>query len=557
MTDQSKRVFGIDLGTTYSCIAYVDEHGKPVVGRNMENQSITPSVVFFDGDNVIVGDVAKENARLEPDLVVQFIKRAMGDPNYAFDHDGKILKPEEISSYILRKLVTDAGQNLGEEVTDVVITVPAYFGINEREATKVAGEIAGLNVRGIINEPTAAAIAYGMAEADREQVVLVYDLGGGTFDITMIAITAEAIDVICTGGDHNLGGKDWDDCIVGYLIACFEEEQGTSADELLDDPETRQDLILAAERAKKTLTQRDKAAVSVNHDGERVRVELTREKFEELTRHLLEKTIALTEEMLAEAKKKGHEQFDEILLVGGSTRMTQVAARVQEAFGKSPQVFDPDESVAKGAALYGWKLTLNDALVARIAEATGQSEAEVREAPQGSLDESVVESAQQDVAENFNLTIRAVKSSGRLVRNVCSKSFGVVAIDSTDGQERVYNLILKNTTVPVDTSQRFGTHEENQENVLIRIMENEVGTERLEIPEAVEIGTAELEIPPNMPAGSPLEITFTLNDEGRLEMKAVELKENREVKATIQTNSVISGEELEAAKARSQAMVLG
>ncbi len=206
MSSSLKRVFGIDLGTTYSAIAYVDEHGKPVIVPNQESERITPSVVLFDGDNVIVGNTAKESAKVEPNKVVSRVKQHMGDPNYVFEYEGQAFSPEEISSFILRKVVGDAELALGEDkIEDVVITCPAYFGTAEREATANAGRLAGLNVRAILNEPTAAAIAYGL-EQRGDQKVLVYDLGGGTFDITLIEIKDRLIRVICTGGDHRLGG---------------------------------------------------------------------------------------------------------------------------------------------------------------------------------------------------------------------------------------------------------------------------------------------------------------------------------------------------------------
>ena len=205
MSDPINKIFGIDLGTTYSSIAYVDEYGKPVIIPNAENQRITPSVVFFDGSEIVVGDVAKESAKLYPNEVVSFIKRSMGEANFLYEYDGKPYRPEEISSFILRKVAQDAEQTIGEKVQDVVITCPAYFGINEREATRKAGEIAGFNVRQIINEPTAAAIAYGTVQETENRVVLVYDLGGGTFDITMIDIQESSIDVICTGGGSQSG----------------------------------------------------------------------------------------------------------------------------------------------------------------------------------------------------------------------------------------------------------------------------------------------------------------------------------------------------------------
>jgi len=268
MMEQSKRIFGIDLGTTYSSIAYVDEYGKAVIIPNAENERVTPSVVFFDDDSIVIGDVAKESSKLYPNEVVSFVKRSMGEPNFIFLHNSEEYRAEEISAYVLKKLAQDAEQYLGEKVTEVVITCPAYFGINEREATRKAGEIAGFNVRHIINEPTAAAIAYGSLDSSEDRIVLVYDLGGGTFDVTMIDIRKDSVEVICTGGDNNLGGKDWDDRLVAHMVELFQSETGTDED-ILDDPETWQDHQLSAEKAKKILSQRPKTPISATHRGER------------------------------------------------------------------------------------------------------------------------------------------------------------------------------------------------------------------------------------------------------------------------------------------------
>jgi len=546
MNNQFKKVFGIDLGTTYSGIAYIDEHGKPVIVPNAENQRITPSVVFFDGDNIIVGEVAKENAKLYPNEVVTLVKRSMGEPNFLFEYQEKNYRPEEISGYILRKRVNDAKQHLGEEITDVVITCPAYFGINEREATRLAGEIAGLQVRQILNEPTAAAIAYGTVENDNEKVVLVYDLGGGTFDITMIHVKSDAIDVICTGGDKELGGKDWDDRIIQHLVEQFQAQTGSQED-ILDDHDTLQELQLSAEKAKKTLSQREKAPIIVTHSGERAKIELTRDKFDEITQDLLERTMSLTQDMLAEAQKKGYNSFDEFLLVGGSTRMPQIMARVEQAFPTvKPKIFDPDEAVAKGAALYGWKLSINDELVRRVTERTGKLEKDKIEIP---------EEIAQSVAADTGFTLEAVKSANMAIRNVTSKSFGVVALNQ-DKKKEVVNLILKNTTVPAEVTERFGTELANQDTVEIRIMENEVSDNKLEPEQAIEIGTASLELPSLLPANSPIDISFRLNEEGRLEMTAVEITDDRKISVSIETSSVIQGEELEEAKARNQNLVI-
>jgi len=553
-----KRIFGIDLGTTYSSIAYVDEFGKAVIIPNAENERVTPSVVFFDEGNIVVGEVAKESAKLYPNEVVSFIKRSMGEPNFIFEYGSEQYRPEEISAYILKKLAQDAEQYLNEVVSDVVITCPAYFGINEREATKKAGEIAGFNVRQIINEPTAAAIAYGSLDTTEDKVVLVYDLGGGTFDITMIDIRKDSVEVICTGGDHNLGGKDWDDRIVAYMVERFQEETGITED-ILDDPDTWQDLQLSAERSKKILSQRPKTPISITHGGKRVKMILEREKFEELTEDLLERTIDFTKEMLEEAKQKGYHRFDEIILVGGATRMPQVSKRVAEVFGMTPKVFDPDEAVAKGAAIYGWKLALNDDLIRRIAEKTkkpiekAENLSEMIEKKKISADD--FKKAALELAEDTGYTLPSVESSMLKVKNVTSKSFGVVA-HNPKNEEIVFNLVLRNTTVPVQIKKNFYTAVEDQRTVLIRIMESETSKVEIPVESAVEIKTAILHLPPGLPADLPIEISFEINEEGRLYITAKETSESRKIDVVVDTASVISGEEFEKAKARSQNLMV-
>ncbi|MDM8543529.1 Hsp70 family protein [Desulfococcaceae bacterium HSG9] len=547
MSKQAQKIYGIDLGTTYSSIAHVDEHGKAVLIPNAESSTSTPSVVFFDEDEIIVGDVAKESAALYPHDVVTFVKRSMGEPNFLFENKKQSYHAEEISNYIIRKIVQDAQQNTGETIKDIVITCPAYFGINEREATRKAGEIAGFNVHQIINEPTAAAISYGMAENDDERVVLVYDLGGGTFDITMIDIKPESIEVICTGGDHNLGGKDWDDRIVAYLAQEFQKDTGIKED-ILEDATTCQDLQLSAERSKKMLTQRRKVPISVTHGGERVKIELEREKFEEITRDLMERTIAFAQDMLKEASKKGYDTFDEIILVGGSTRMPQVRTRVKKEFSKDPRIFDPDGAVAKGAAIYGWKLVLHDGLIRRIATKTQKSFTQIKTV----MDESdsqtrrkLAQASGEEMPESAMVDIT----------DVTSKSFGVIILTESDG-ERVSNIILKNTAVPASVKRSFYTAEKNQESVYIRVMESESSSDNIPPDYAVEIGTALLDLPSGLPVDLPIDIFFNLDKEGCLHIKAVESKENRRVNVSIETTSVIEGDALKLAKKRSQSLVV-
>jgi molecular chaperone DnaK (HSP70) len=535
-----KRVFGIDLGTTYSAIAYVDEHGKAVIVPNQESERITPSVVLFDGENIIVGNTAKESARVEPHRVVSRVKQHMGDPNFVFQYEGQSFGPEDISSFILRKVVGDAELALGEKITDVVITCPAYFGTPEREATANAGRLAGLNIRGILNEPTAAAIAYGLEQGE-DQTVLVYDLGGGTFDITMIEIKDRLIRVICTGGDHHLGGVLWDEAVVMYLAEQFRQQTGEESDPL-DDPEVLNDLFLQAERGKKTLTQREKAPFRVTHAGKQARVELDRERFEEITRHLLDRTIELTHEMLADARGKGHTSFDKIILVGGATRMPQVHQRLVGEFNMEPESYDPDEAVAKGAALYGLKESLHDEVQEILAERSPD------QADRGPIDLSDV--PEDQVAEaldrlekqlGFTLTGPVRELVGTKIVNVLSKSLGVVARDDRS-QDVVVYLLPRNAEVPLERLSDFGTDAENQAAVDIRVMAGE--RDSTDPGDCQEVGVATLNLPERLPARSPIRVKFAINQDGRLNVSAVDLTAGSSIDVEFQTEAVMNSEQV-------------
>ncbi len=553
-----KKVLGIDLGTTYSCVSVIDASGKPVVLKNSEGELTTPSVVFFESQNsVIVGTSAKESAKLYPGDVVSFVKRSIGQPGASWNIQGIDRGPEEISSYILKKVVADAVDILrsenrlkaNESISDVVITCPAYFGVAEREATKRAGEIAGLNVINIINEPTAAAITYGVSDARENNVVLVYDLGGGTFDVTLIDIQPGAIKVVCTGGDHALGGKLWDDRIIEYVAGEFSSQTGNTED-ILSDPETFQELALSAERAKKMLTARNRAPIAINYKGDRARVELSRDKFDKLTQDLLERTISLTREMLEEAVKKGYSvtHINEILLVGGSTRMPQIARRIKSEFSAPVKVYDPDEAVAKGAAIFGERQEFFAELIEQTAQGTGKTELQIkRELASGKTDiVRLAEKAGMDVGDvtdavNMNIT------------NVTSRSFGTIAFQSIEAEEDaevLYNMILKNDELPAKEVKQFYTVAENQSSVHIRVLES-LSSERYAQPaEGTEIGEAILELPEGLPPGSPLQIEFELNEAGLLELYATELKQGREVKARFETTDALSEKDVNEAKQR-------
>jgi molecular chaperone DnaK len=544
VSDGLKRVFGIDLGTTYSAIAYVDEHGKPVIVPNQESERITPSVVLFDGENVIVGNTAKESAKVEPHRVVSRVKQHMGDPHFVFEYEGQVYSAEDLSSFILRKVVVDAEIALGgEKITDVVITCPAYFGTPEREATVNAGRLAGLNVRAILNDPTAAAVAYGLEQGE-DQTVLVYDLGGGTFDVTMIEIKDRLIRVICTGGDHRLGGTLWDEAIVMYLADQFRQQTAEETDPL-DDPEVLNDLFLQAERGKKTLTQREKAPFRVTHPGKQARVDLPRAKFEEITRHLLERTVELTREMLADAREKGHQAFDKIILVGGATRMPQVHERIVAEFEKEPESYDPDEAVAKGAALFGLKESLQDEVKDILTPSHPEAEGEG-----GALDLDAV--SEQQVAEaldtlekqlGFTLTGPVRELVNTRIVNVLSKSLGVVAKDAGD-QEVVVYLLPRNGEVPMESSTDFGTDTANQGGVDIHVMAGERDSPSPQ--DCQDVGTANLNLPAGLPARSPIRVKFAISRDGRLSVTATDLTGGGSIDVDFETEAVMNAEQVEA-----------
>ena len=550
----AKYVFGIDLGTTYSCIAYVDESGRATVVNNAEGTNTTPSVVnFASPTQVVVGQVAKENAVIDPNNTISLVKTLMGKTDFAINYNGEEKSPEEVSAYILRKVTEDASKLIDSEVKDVVITCPAYFGTAERTATKNAGIIAGLNVLEIISEPTAAALYYGCAKEQEAKTILVFDLGGGTFDVTIMSISSEKIEVVCSDGNHELGGKDWDEAVMRYLAAEFVSQTGFDGE--LDEY-AQQDLRLKAEKAKQQLSSRDSVPVMLDAAGLRARINLDREKFDELTATLLFEAIDKTDAAIAVAKDKGY-SIDEILLVGGSTRMPQVTKALVGKYGMEPKILEPDEAVAKGAAIHAVNVYVNNQK--SLTESQGDL-ANISGEVEVTVGGTTKEINADDYKEELAVQPEMMSIGGKTQKVVVAttKSFAVEVLDS-EGNSKCCNMIIKNEPMPdgsITISKTFGTHDDNQENAEIVVYESDFMEEYFDVDEDFVLGTATLELPGNMPAGSPIEITFKLNTEGILEVKGLDKTSNKEVHATMQSKGIMAEEKVDELKEKSKKMVV-
>ena len=340
---------GIDLGTTYTKIAYVDNFGNAVGLNNMEGTHMTPSVVFFESpEDIVVGQTAKELVYLEPEKAVCGIKRLIGKSNFAINFQGEDLSPEEVAAFIIKKVTNDASMLLGEDIDEAVIAVPTYWGINEVMAIRNAGAIAGIDKVSVVTETTAAALAYSVALKEQNQAVLIYDLGGSSFQVAVAAFNGTDIRVICSDGDDELGGRDWDDVIYKYLEDEFCAETSFDGD---FDIYAQQDLRLKAERAKQQLSSREEVRVLFDAAGLCARISISRTTFEEITQTLLNESIEKTDEVIASAESKGY-KIDEIILVGGSSLMPQVRNILVKKYGIEPKIYEPDLSIAKGAAIY-------------------------------------------------------------------------------------------------------------------------------------------------------------------------------------------------------------
>lgn len=536
-------VYGIDLGTTYSCISYIDEYGKPVVLKNSDGDHTTPSVVMVESEsNIIVGTEAKRSIEVEPDKTVHFIKRKMGKENDTVTLNGIEYHAPEISSMILKKIVSDANEELrqtgvlrdGEEIRDVVITCPAYFGMNERQATKTAGELAGLNVLNIINEPTAAAISYGVSGKDKNETVLVYDLGGGTFDITVMNIDGNNISVVCTGGDDQLGGKDWDEALMDYVAERYEEENG---EDLTEDPDAVASLYVDVETWKKALTAREKVTMSVNGPAGRFREELTREKYEEITQDLLNRTKNLLDDVLATAAKQGYpiSKIDKVLLVGGSSKMPQVTAMIEEDYHVTPVLADPDEAVAKGAAIYaGNEKAFND-FVASEAEKSGKTVEEIKEdnLVTGELDQLYARMG-GNVAGDLKINIT----------NVLSRTYGLRIMDSETHRPFIFNMLMINDKLPATRTETFYTSSDMQKGIDINIYESRSTEGSMEIEDRQPLTTIEMRFKKKVDGQTPVIMTTALDNSGILHIIAEEQMYHSKLDTTFQLSNQMSETEL-------------
>jgi molecular chaperone DnaK len=458
------RIVGIDLGTTYSAFAAVNDLGKPEVLLNREGERITPSVVLFQGELTQVGTQAKRSAPTAPDDVAQFVKRHMGNREWRFvTSAGEEYGPEQVSAIILKRLKEDAEMALGGEVTDAVITVPAYFDDARRKATQDAGEIAGLNVRRVINEPTAAALSFGV-DRDFEGTVLVYDLGGGTFDVTIMRVTPESLDVLATKGDRNLGGFDWDNELMRVLNRHVMDAGGP---DLFEDDLLAAELRDKAENAKRTLSNMEQARLFVSAGGENYNLAITRDEFEGATRSLLSMTEVIVEESLDDAGL-GWAAIDKILLVGGSTRMPMVSAMLESLSGKAPdRSINPDEAVALGAAIQAQL----------VADAEGASGS----APAG-----------------------AATGTAMVINDVTSQSLGVVIMNTELGRLENSVIIPHNTRIPAKETKTYATVEDNQTSVQMQITEGD--DEDLDYVQRIH--EEPIGIRP-YPQGAPIEVTMS------------------------------------------------
>jgi molecular chaperone DnaK (HSP70) len=504
---------GIDLGTTYSCVSYVDENGTVKIIDNSEGEQTTPSVVYFaENGEITVGSTARQEGGLTPERLQERVKNYMGDPNFTVTFNGQDYSASAVSCKILQKLVRDAETHLGSgEIEGAVITCPAYFGEAARAATKAAGEAAGLNVLKILDEPVAAGLAYGNSRnEDMQKTVLVYDLGGGTFDCTVLKIEfkgdSKQMEQITTGGDHQLGGKDWDARLAEYVRNEFAQKKGASVEDMENDAELRAWFSENIEKAKKLLTSKTTTVLTVSFNGDKEKIEISRESFDSVTAAELERTVLLVDEMLSKKGLTMASDIDEIILVGGSTRMPQVQQKLEQTYGKPISSFEPDKAVAMGAALVAAGASINAS-----GGGTADSQGGGKQAELG--------------GESGTIEIQNADGSTTTFIEKCTKSYGLAA--QSNGKEIVGNIIFKDTVKPAHQEREFVTSCANQTSLNLRVYENNSLEEDASIDESIQMyESCVVNLKPGLPNNAPINIIFDLDGNGVLTITAVDLTNN-------------------------------
>lgn len=503
-------VVGIDLGTTFSVISYVDKDGKAQIIPNRDGARTTPSVVMFEDDQVVVGQQATNKSLLDPLSTVQFIKRQMGSDYRFISEKGDKYSPEQISAIILKRLKEDAEEYLGQTIHQAVITVPAYFNDTERKSTQDAGKIAGLNVLAVINEPTAAAFAYGMDNKDTKATVLVYDLGGGTFDATIMKIDFGKINVCATDGNKNLGGRDFDNSIITYVKEAFIQATGL---DLSDDDGAMQDLRVKAEEAKKALSTRQKTTIVLFSQGKPFKIEITRDKFEDLICNTVDSTETILENVLEDSKLSWSD-IDKVLLVGGSTRVPLVREMVKKISNIEPSLeLNPDEVVAMGAAYFA------------VTKNTENNPAMQKDSEQGI---PIIE-----------------------INDVNSHSLGIIAYDS---QDRNFNSIIlpKNTTIPAKGTSEYVTSMDSQRQILLQVTQGEDE----DIKYVKIIGESVLKLK-DRPKGSPISVEVSYDENAIIHVSVIDLVDNSNLgEMEIKRKSNLNDNEIENSKSALSKLII-
>ncbi len=505
---------GIDLGTTYSAIAQLSADGQPVSLPNADGRNITPSVVLLGDDgSVVVGPTFERTTQETPDHIVEAVKRQMGNKNFFVVFQNKKLTAEFVSALIIKKMKQDAEKTIGP-IANAVITVPYYFNDVRRKATQDAGRIAGLNVVDIINEPTAATLAYAwmkgeLGRTDLKQdakTILVYDLGGGTFDVTVVRYTPTQFRVLATDGDVMLGGIDWTKRIVDHVAEQFLRKFG---EDPRSDAESIRNFTLECEGAKRKLSNQSQVPLSVYHQGKTLTLALTRNDFERMTSDLLQRTRDTTELVIQQAKVDPS-SLNEVVLVGGSTYMPAVEKMLAEVCRRTPsRELRPEEAVAQGAAIH--------AAILEARENRGSSK----------------------VAQAVINRLKAVSTS-----DVNSHSLGVKVSDPSNRSRKINHIMIeKNSAVPCSISQRFVTNSPNQQTIHVYILEGDATD-----PDAcTQIGDFRIvNLPPNLPAGSPVQVTYSYDANGRIHAEAKELTSNRVAQAEIVRDSGLTEQNVDA-----------